>query len=89
MLAQVAPGPVVELNRAAAVAMAEGPEHGLELMDRIEGLDRYQLLHSARGDLLRRLGRDGEAADAYRRALELASQPTEREFLEGRLTSVS
>ncbi|MDQ3586950.1 MAG: RNA polymerase sigma factor [Actinomycetota bacterium] len=89
LLAQVAPGPVVELNRAAAVAMAEGPEHGLELMDRIEGLERYHLLHSARGDLLRRLGRAGEAADAYRRALELASQPVEREFLAGRLDGLS
>ena len=85
LLAQVAPGPVVELNRAAAVAMAEGPQHGLELMDSIQGLDRYHLLHSARGDLLRRLGRDGEAADAYGRALELATQPAEREFLQSRL----
>ena len=68
---QVAPTPVVELNRAVAVAMAEGPERGLELIDAIDGLDDYHLFHAARGDLLRRLGRDAEAADAYRAALEL------------------
>jgi RNA polymerase sigma-70 factor (ECF subfamily) len=79
---------VVELNRAVAVAMAEGPERGLELIDAIEGLDRYHLLHAARGDLLRRLGRDGEAADEFRHALELASQPAERAFLEKRLAAM-
>jgi RNA polymerase sigma-70 factor (ECF subfamily) len=90
LLAQVAPGPVVELNRAVAVAFAEGEERGLELMvgldDELEG---YQFLHSARADLLRRLGRDAEAADAYARALELARQPTERAFLEQRLAEVT
>ena len=89
LLAGRAPGPVVELNRAVAVAMAEGPQRGLELMDRIDGLGRYHLLHAARGDMLRRLGRRGEAAGAYRRALELASQPAEREFLRGRLDGLS
>ena len=89
LLARLAPGPVVELNRAVAVAMTEGPERGLELMDRIEGLAGYHLLHAARGDMLRRLGRDDEAARAYRRALELSSQPAEREFLSGRLACVS
>jgi RNA polymerase sigma-70 factor (ECF subfamily) len=89
LLARATPGPVVELNRAVAVAMAEGQERGLELIERIEGLDGYHLLHSARGDLLRRIGRDAEAADAYRRALGLASQPTEREFLEERLAALS
>ncbi len=88
LLAQVAPGPVVELNRAAAVAMADGPKAGLELIDAIEGLDEYHLMHSARADLLRRAGRDDEAADAYRRALELAGQPAERRFLEGRLAEL-
>jgi len=89
LLAAVAPGPVVELNRAVAVAMADGPQLGLELIGRIDGLERYHLLHAARGDLLSRLGRDGEAAGAYRRALELSSQPAEREFLSGRLAEIS
>jgi RNA polymerase sigma-70 factor (ECF subfamily) len=84
----LAPSPVVELNRAVAVAMAEGPERGLALIDGIGGLDGYRHLHSARADLLRRLGRGGEAAEAYRRALELASQPAERAFLERRLAEV-
>ncbi|HSS81885.1 MAG TPA: RNA polymerase sigma factor [Gaiellaceae bacterium] len=87
-LAQLAPSPVVELNRAVAVAMAHGPECGLELIDGIDGLDGYRHLHSARGDLLRRLGRGDEAADAYGRALELAPQPAERAFLERRLAEV-
>jgi RNA polymerase sigma-70 factor, ECF subfamily len=88
LLAQVAPGPVVELNRAAAVAMAEGPEAGLDLIDAIDGLDGYHLLRSARADLLRRLGRRDDAAAAYRRALELAGQPAERLFLEERLAAL-
>jgi RNA polymerase sigma-70 factor (ECF subfamily) len=79
------PTPVVELNRAVAVAMAEGPERGLALMDTIEGLDAYHLLHSARADLLRRLGRGDESRAAYERALELAGNPVERDFLERRL----
>ena len=87
-LACFTPTPVVELNRAVAVAMAVGPERGLELIDGIDGLDRYRHLHSARADLLRRLGRSGEAAAAYGRALELAAQPEERAFLERRLTEV-
>jgi RNA polymerase sigma-70 factor (ECF subfamily) len=88
-LARIAPSPVVELNRAVAVAMAEGPERGLELMDDLDGeLSEYQWLHSARADLLRRLGREGEAAAAYERALELARQPAERAFLERRLAEV-
>jgi RNA polymerase sigma-70 factor (ECF subfamily) len=88
-LAFIQPSPVVELNRAVAIAMVEGPETGLERIDRIEGLDGYQHLHSARGDLLRRSGRPGDAADAYRRALELATNPVEREFLERRLDELS
>jgi RNA polymerase sigma-70 factor (ECF subfamily) len=82
------PSPVVELNRAVAVAMASGPDEGLALIDAIEGLNGYRHLHSARGDLLRRLGRNGEAASAYKRALELAQQPAERAFLERRLAEL-
>jgi RNA polymerase sigma-70 factor (ECF subfamily) len=87
-LACVAPSPVVELNRAVAVAMDEGPERGLELLERIEGLERYHLLHAARADLLRRLERNREAADAYRQALDLAESPPERDFLARRLAEV-
>jgi RNA polymerase sigma-70 factor (ECF subfamily) len=87
-LGRSTPSPVVELNRAVAVAMAEGPERGLELIDGIGGLERYRHLHSARADLLRRLGRSSEAAEAYGRALELSVQPTERAFLERRLAEV-
>jgi RNA polymerase sigma-70 factor, ECF subfamily len=87
-LACLAPSPVVELNRAVAVAMADGPARGLELIDRIDGLDRYRHLHSARADLLRRLGRIDEATAAYDRALALAAQPAERAFLERRLAEV-
>ena len=79
---------MVELNRAVAVAMADGPEAGLVLIDRIDGLDEYRHLHSARADLLRRLERGDEAAEAYARALELAPQPAERAFLERRLAEV-
>jgi RNA polymerase sigma-70 factor (ECF subfamily) len=82
---EIAPSPVVELNRTVAVAMCEGPERGLELVDAIEGLDGYQPLHTARADLLRRLGRLGEAGEAYRRALELTTNPVERRFIERRL----
>jgi RNA polymerase sigma-70 factor (ECF subfamily) len=87
-LSVLQPSPVVELNRAVAVAMADGPESGLALIDAIEGLDAYRHLHSARADLLRRLGRNGEAARAYSRALDLADQPEERAFLERRLAEV-
>jgi RNA polymerase sigma-70 factor (ECF subfamily) len=80
---------VIELNRAVAVAMADGPERGLALIDAIGGLDGYHLLHSARADLLRRLGRAEEARAAYERALELAANPVERAFLEGRRDALS
>ena len=80
--------PVIALNHAVAVAMAEGPERGLERMDRID-LPEYHLLHAARADLLRRLGRDGEAADAYRAALALGMNAADRTFLERRLTEVT
>jgi RNA polymerase sigma-70 factor, ECF subfamily len=87
-LGELTPSPVVELNRAVAVAMAHGPERGLAVIERIEGLDEYRHLHSTRADLLRRLGRTDEAAAAYRRAIELAAQPAERAFLERRLAEV-
>jgi predicted RNA polymerase sigma factor len=81
--------PVIALNHAVAIAMADGPERGLALVDRIAGLETYHLLHAARADLLRRLERRGEAADAYRRALELATNPAERRYLARRLTEVT
>ena len=82
------PSPVVELNRAVAVAMRDGPEAGLRLIDGLltqEILGEYHLTHSARADLLRRLGRKAESAAAYRRALALARQDPERRFLEKRI----
>jgi len=90
-LMAVAGSPVVALNRAVAVAMVEGPAAGLDLMDALAAsgtLDSYHLLHAARGDLLRRLGRAPEAAAAYRRALELATNPVEQRFLTHRLSEV-
>ena len=81
-LAELVPSPVVELNRAVAVAMADGPEAGLELLDAISGLDDYYLYHSARADLLRRLGRP--AVSDYERALALAPSEAERDFLRRR-----
>jgi RNA polymerase sigma-70 factor (ECF subfamily) len=89
-LLAMSPSPVVELNRAVAVAMADGPGAGLPLVDGLQGeLDRYHLFHSARADLLRRLQRNDESAIAYRRALELATNPQERTFLERRLREVT
>jgi RNA polymerase sigma-70 factor, ECF subfamily len=87
-LLQFSPTPVIALNRAVAVAEAGDPERGLALIDAITGLERYHLLHSARADLLRRLDRPGEARDAYARALDLARNPAEREFLAERLREV-
>ena len=87
-LARQVPSPVVELNRAVAVAMAAGPEHGLALMRDLP-LDEYHLYHAARADLLRRLERIDEAAAAYRRALELAQTEPERRFLSRRLAEIS
>jgi RNA polymerase sigma-70 factor (ECF subfamily) len=84
-LAIAQPSPVVELNRSAAIAMSDGPERGLEAMDRIDGLDGYQHFHSARADLLARLGRTREAHAAYGRALELAANPVEQRFLRRRI----
>jgi RNA polymerase sigma-70 factor (ECF subfamily) len=91
ILVRVEPSPVVELNLAVAVAMAEGPEHGLAILDRLEregSLAGYHLLPAARADLLRRLGRGREAASAYRTALDLASNRAERDFIRGRLAEL-
>jgi len=89
-LAALDRSPVVALNRAVAIAMAEGPERGLAEIDALTAaLDGYLHLHAARADLLRRLDRRDEAAAAYRRALALAAQSTERQFLERRLAEVT
>ncbi len=91
VLVRMTPSPVVELNRAVAVAMADGPETGLKLIEilAIGGrLDAYAPFHSARADLLRRLDRRAEAADAYRRALGLTGNLPERRFLERRLAEL-
>jgi RNA polymerase sigma-70 factor (ECF subfamily) len=88
-LAALTRSPIVELNRAVAVAMAEGPARGLELVEALEGLEHYRLLHSTRADLLRRLERRTEAAAAYRRALELTTNGAERDFLERRLRQMT
>jgi RNA polymerase sigma-70 factor (ECF subfamily) len=88
VLARAAPSPVVELNRAAAVAMRDGPAAGLALIDAILArgeLADYHLAHSARAELCRRLGRTAEARAAYERALALARQGPQRRFLERRL----
>lgn len=91
VLQRIDPSPVVELNRAVAVAMRDGPGTGLELVDRI--LDRgdlglYSLAHSARGELLRRAGRGAESLVAFQRALELARSEPEKRFLAGRIRDV-
>jgi RNA polymerase sigma-70 factor (ECF subfamily) len=88
-LARATPGPVVELNRAVAVAMADGPAQGLELLDALAGtLEGQHLFHAARADLLARLGRIDEAVVAFGRAAELATTAPERRFLERRLADV-
>jgi RNA polymerase sigma-70 factor (ECF subfamily) len=86
-LARIARSPVIELNRAVAIAEAEGPERGLELIDRLD-LDNYHYLHAARAELLRRVGRAADARLAYERALVLARSQPERRFLEGRLAEL-
>jgi len=91
MLALRRPSPVVELNRAVAVAMAEGPEHGLALIATIQrrgALDEYFLMWSAKGDLERRLGRFKESSESYQRALALAGTAPERRFLRKRLEEI-
>ncbi|MDQ3996353.1 MAG: RNA polymerase subunit sigma-24, partial [Gemmatimonadota bacterium] len=88
VLLRVEPSPVIELNRAAAVAMHDGPEAGLAIIDAILArgeLEDYHLAHAARADLCRRLGRTADAIEAYERAAELATQEPERRFLARRL----
>jgi RNA polymerase sigma-70 factor (ECF subfamily) len=91
LLFQLLPSPVVALNRAVAIAMAQGPQSGLTIIDELAEsgeLDEYHLLHAARADMLRRLGSNVEAADSYQLALKLASNDSERRFLERRLREV-
>jgi RNA polymerase sigma-70 factor (ECF subfamily) len=87
-LLALAPTPVVELNRAVAVAEVDGPEAALALVDELD-LDRYRLFHAVRADLLRRAGSDAEAARAYEAALELTENESERAFLQRRLAELS
>jgi RNA polymerase sigma-70 factor (ECF subfamily) len=92
LLAWADPSPVVELNRAVAVSMRDGPSSGLALVDAILArgqLDAYHLAHAARADLLRRIGRTADARASYRRALELTRQEPERRFIERRLNELA
>ena len=91
LLQQLLPSPVVALNRAVAIAMAHGPNAGLAIIDELAAsgeLDDYHLLHAARADMLRRLGSNTEAAESYEQALSLATNNSERRFLERRLREV-
>jgi RNA polymerase sigma-70 factor (ECF subfamily) len=91
LLEQVQPSPIVPLNRAVAVAMVEGPNRGLALIDNLpsrEDLENYHLLHAARADLLRRSGSVKEAAASYERALALTTNDSERRYLQRRLHEV-
>jgi len=90
-LQTIQPSPIIALNRAVAVAMAEGPETALALIDNLSatsGLDEYHLLHAARADLLRRMGSSAEAAQSYERALAYVTNERERRFLQRRLREV-
>jgi RNA polymerase sigma-70 factor (ECF subfamily) len=92
LLAQAESSPIIELNRAVAVAMRDGPAAGLVLVDAIFArgeLDNYHLAHSARADFCRRLGRIGDARASYERALRLTKQEPERRFLQQRLSELS
>jgi predicted RNA polymerase sigma factor len=87
VLAQRFPSPIVDLNRAVAVAMVDGPDAGLELLEAIAGagvLSDYHLLHAVRGDLLARLGRDQEAATSFLKAADLTANIAEQHFLRDR-----
>jgi RNA polymerase sigma-70 factor, ECF subfamily len=86
-LSRLTGSPVVELNRAVALAEAHGPQAGLEIVDRLP-LDDYHYLHATRGELLRRLGRRQEACEAYRRALTLVHDAAERRLLQRRLAEL-
>jgi len=88
-LGAMTPSPVIELNRGVAVAMADGPTAGLSVLEPLaDDLEHYHLFHAARADLLRRSDRRDEAAESYRRALELATNAAEHRFLEGRLAAL-
>ncbi|KQV25337.1 RNA polymerase subunit sigma-24 [Yonghaparkia sp. Root332] len=90
-LSQVAPSPIVDLNRAIAVAFAQGPDAGLTLLDTLSldaTLGEYHLLHATRADLLRRAGRPADALTHYRRAFELAPSDAERRFLQRRIDNL-
>jgi len=92
VLERLQPSPVVSLNRAVAVAMADGSGAGLLIIDQLAAagdLDDYHLLHAARADLLRRLGSGAEAAKSYERALSLVTNESERRFLKRRLRDVA
>jgi len=92
VLLRADPSPIVELNRAVAVAMRDGAEAGLVIIDQIVergDLASYHLLHSTRGELLRRIGQNDQAASEFQRALELARQAPERRFLEAKLEELS
>lgn len=86
-LERLQPSPIVSLNRAVAVAMVDGPQPALAIIDALAAgdLKNYRLLHAARADLLRRMGSPEEAASSYRRALALVTNDSERRFLERRL----
>lgn len=90
-LSVLQPSPIVALNRAVALAMSDGPAAGLAIIDQLaagDDLDGYHLLHAARADLLRRMGSSAEAAQSYRKALDLATNQSERRYLERRLREV-
>src|SRR5262245_29201339 len=92
LLERAQPSPIVTLNRAVAVAMAEGPREALTLIDQLASnsdLENYHLLHAARADLLRRIGSNAESAESYRRALALVTNDSERRYLEKRLKEVA
>ena len=89
LLLRIRPSPVIELNRAAAIALSDSAAAGLALMDAISGLDDYQPMHASRAELLRRLGRSEEARIAYERALRLTHREAERLFLERRVRELS
>jgi len=91
LLLRIQPSPIISLNRAVAIAMMAGPDRALALIDELAAdglLDNYHLLHAARADLHRRRGAVGEAAESYKRALELVTNESERRFLERRLSEV-
>jgi RNA polymerase sigma-70 factor (ECF subfamily) len=91
LLERIQPSPVISLNRAVAVAMVNGPQPALVIIDRLAAendLDNYHLMHAARADLLRRIGSSEEAAKSYKRALALVTNDSERRFLQRRLREV-